>query len=420
MNAAAGEEILPTIRILNPEEKPVPLAATIPAKSADSPKNPYAERPPWVVDRGDGVLRCYIGTGFTASFDVRSGASILRNADALVSTSARIASISALDEMNLPSPKALRKRPEYWRSHYYGIMTVHRTTFPKTGEPILAAVLHGENKDVVIAKKWAQRKGHEFWQWPNTLLPESTTPLQMDEHYFGFIGLAWAPANESNGGFMAHDQGPILWPQAGYIDADGAQASHGVRHAYGLINGGFLYVFYLDTTDNEIRAARAPLDHLFERGAFRLLANGAYSQPALPEGFDPANKSFLKRKPGRADPILPGAPRSMRFQAARLRGTPYFLGIEHRLIKVDGKGSYEAWLHLSRDLIHWSDGTAIPGSRAAQYAGAIGQRPVLVNRDYSCLEEVDPDGFYIAGRSGRLKAGGIQLRFTRIALESKP
>ena len=145
VGAAAGPEALPTIRILNPEEQPIPLAATIPAKSADLPKNPFPERPPWVADRGDGMLRCYIGTGFSASFDVRSGASILRDADALLSGTARTASISVLDEMNLPT-------------------------------------------------------------------------------------------NEAKGGFMVHDQGPILWPQTGYIDADAAQASHGARHAYGLID----------------------------------------------------------------------------------------------------------------------------------------------------------------------------------------
>lgn len=416
-----AEETAPLaeIRVLNPDEPTKPLKAKIPKWCPGYPKGSFAERPPWVVRLDNGTLRCFIGTNHAEAYNVRPGRSLVADADALDPETGQLASLGLLRAMDYPAPDELRKQPEYWRSHYYGVTTVHRVAHPKTGEPCLVAVLHGENKDMSWSKKWAEKNHHRWWFYPNTLLPAPETPPKENERsgrYFGFVGLAWCPQSEAGGAdFMAHDLGPVVWPQAGYLDADGKQCSRGVRHPYGFVAGDWFYIFYLDTTDGAIRAARAPLKSLFEPGAFRLCYRGEFSQPALPPDVRSEDHAGLKQEPGPSGAMLPGAPRSARFVATHIQGTPYFLGVEHRQFGEHGENVYEVWLHVSRDLIHWSKGTPVPGTRGGYYASELGQRPIAVNRDYTAHDEIDPRGFYLAARKLRTRSG-IYVRFTEIEL----
>jgi hypothetical protein len=417
---SAGEtSSLLEIRVLNPEEATKPLEADIPTSCPGFRQGSSAERPPWVVRLDNGTLRCFIGTSHAEAYNVRPGRSLLSDRDALQPETGQLASLGLLLAMDYPAPDQLRKRPEYWRTHYYGVTSVHRVAHPQTGEPCLVAVLHGENNDRSWSKQWAEKNHHSSWFYPNTLLPVPEGPPKENEmfgRYFGFVGLAWCPEREAGGAdFMAHDLGPVVWPEAGYLDAEGNQCSQGVRHPYGFVQGDWFYIFYLDTKDCTIRAARAPLKSLFEPAAFRLCCQGQFGEPALPSALPSGDRVCLTQKPGRSDAVLPGRPRSMRFQATHIKGTPYFLGVEHREFNRGGEAIYEVWLHLSRDLIHWSEGTPVPGTRGGYYASELGQRPVAVNRDYSAHDEIDPKGFYLAGRKLRVRSG-IYVRFTQIEL----
>jgi hypothetical protein len=424
---------LPEIRITNPEAPCKPLAVKIPESHPDWPRGPHAERPLWVVRLNDDTKLCFIGTNHVIAYKIRPGHSILSDSNALDLNSGHLVSRGLVPRgpVEWPSPESVMEDPRYWQHHYYGASTVHLIDHPKTGKPCLVTFLHGENSDFPNLERQLRWRNENFQgkelKW--TFYPCSILPLPFSEDqpqnrksYFAFVGMAWSPVDESGKvDFMKHDLGPVVWPVKPYLDSDDHYLSTGVRHPYGFVHEGYIYVYYKfeeDITgganaDGAIRVARASLDSLFEPGAFKVYHDGAFNEPALPVGFEKTDRRYLKRAGGQADPILPGNPNSHRFQVAKLKGTPYFLGVEHRVYYEEDREFYEVWLHLSGDLVHWSRGTPVPGTAGSKYNSRLGHRPILVNKDYTGHELVDPDGFYIAAKRG---AKGTFVRFTSIEL----
>jgi hypothetical protein len=271
---------------------------------------------------------------------------------------------------------------------------------------MLIALLHGENKDMKWSPEWARKNNRKWYLWPSTILPPLGDESEERDSYCAFVGLAWSPLDEAAGAnFMEHDLGPVIWPQQPYLDDQGLKVTTGVRHPYGFVNEGFFYAYYKDHVDGSIRVARAPLDRILEPGSLKVFSDGAFREPALPSDFRKGDRSFLKMRGGKGDPVLPGGFNSARFQVSKLEGTPYFLGIEHRQSSEAGRAFYEVWLHISKDLVNWSRGTPVPGTGGSQYNSRLGQRPILVNRDYTGHEEIDPNGFYIAGKRDPGRSG---------------
>jgi len=100
------------------------------------------------------------------------------------------------------------------------------------------------------------------------------------EGYNGFVttGLraASTPSSWVGRGRLrdSEDNGPVIWPSAGYVDDRGRKVSWGVRHPSSFVHDGYLYIFYLDTSDSPdvnhgiIKVARSPLSAKGAPGSF--------------------------------------------------------------------------------------------------------------------------------------------------------
>ena len=219
--------------------------------------------------------------------------------------------------------------------------------------------------------------------------------------YNGFISLSEAPYVASNGyaSMIWSNLGPIVWPDDGYVNANGTKASVGVREPtfFAPPSNDYLYVYYLDgshSTHFGIKVARARISDIPTLGAhaFYSYSNGSFSQAALPAGFSAASiSSFYSVKGPDATALFSDNP--MRFAVASIKGTSEYLGV---LEYQGSKGPWTVALTASTDLIHWS--TPIP---VAQNAGGwdLGNLhyPIFIDQSGWSNTSVDANSFYIEG-----------------------
>ncbi|MHB1460921.1 MAG: hypothetical protein ACYC1M_06560 [Armatimonadota bacterium] len=384
---------LPVMRITNPEAAFIPMAAKLPSQA-------YCEVPPWVVNTNLGPLFSFT-TGYSYSQLARPDRNLLRDADTLYPETAFRSSAGVIFEQDTPPPALMNSIP-YWRRNYYGVFSMHCLKHPRTGEMCHLAILHGENKNERV---WP---GVEY---DNTILPPrkykedeySGVPRKGGDYrdnwssYFGFVGMAWCPRSEMNGWrFMSHDEGPVLWPSVGYLSADGKQAGCGLRHPSSIVHDGHLYVFYLESwpvkpapgRQGGIKLARAPLDRLWTTGSFRNWFGGGCKEPSLPHGFSKLDRRCLSQPGGRSDKLFPE--NAVRFSVARVRDKQMFVGVEER----QTESRFALYLRCSEDLTHWSDGVLVPGTERGWADGY--HYPILMNREMTSCELIDPDGFLLA------------------------
>jgi len=373
-----------------------------PRHCAAKPPAGYAECPPWLLSLGN-TVRFYFTTNNTFSADLIDGKSFLSDIDALDPATARLVTTDTLGRgtARMLLPEEIDPKP-YWRHIYYGLFTAHLVDMPAAGEKAVIGIIHGENKNEIL----------NGYRYDNTVKPPQEYSL--DQYcgytpeggyrdywpaYFGFIGMAYSPLSEKAGSnLLGHDLGPIVWPSDGYLRDDHEQASAGVRHPSSIVEGGYLYVYYLDESRSSedgrqqgIKVARAKLDPMAEPGDFYTYYAGEFGESALPENFDRNDRSFFYEKGGRSSKVIPT--NAVRFSVAKVKGTPYYLGVEERL-ELGDMGIY---LRASTDLVNWSDGVLVPGTKFDEWISGLYHYPIMVNRDFTSNTEIDADGFYILG-----------------------
>ncbi len=408
---------LPEVTITNPEARFQLAEATLPAQA-------YPETPPWVLEMDHGP-RYYITTSQTWSVEGRTDRSILTDKDALRLDSAYLASSGNVSQEDRPPPELLNPIT-YWRRNYYGVFSAHLLTGNPTQPKRVVAFLHGENKNERV---WP---GIEY---PNTVLPsrrysardysgynQQTGNYEDAWHaYFGFIGMAWCPLDERCGqSLMAHDEGPVIWPSTGYLTASGRQATRGVRHPSSIIHEGFIYLYYLECGDNAapdgrqpgMKCARAPVSSLGKPGSFICWFRDGFREPSLPNGFQRLNRRCLHQRGGRSSRVIDTW--CVRFTPVRLEGTPWFLGVEER----QDQAGFDIYLRLSRDLVHWSSGTAVPGARQDWASGY--HYPIALDQSLRRSDAVRSDGFWLAASHATSSTASPRIALRHMALRLPP
>ncbi len=425
----AADDSPPSPPVLKAVGKPFVLPVKMPPSE---PNGAYTEVPAWVATDESGP-RYFLPTGFTYVAKPKPGKSILTDADAFGDTPAILASQEDTRASGYADPSRLNPNL-VWRRNYYGIYSAHLLEPGLDGKRGYLAILHGENKNEAFPDK------NRYYD--NTVLPSRSYKIP-DEYsgwfdgsyrdywpaYFAFVSAAWSPADENDGcNFDAHDLGPIVWPSAGYVTANGGKAGNGLRAPSSIIEGGYIYVYYLDGCSTEvegresgIKVSRAPISNDGMPGPFMNYYNGSFSEPSLPAGFTKDNaRAFLSSCGGKSSKVHPDLGwNTNRFSVAKLEGTDCFISVEERFQNQDGSMVFLDYLRLSKDLVHWSEAAALPGTESRNGTGF--DNPVLANEDFTSNTLVSPKAFYAIGSGwvdAKMKAIKVCLDMEKQAKDS--
>ena len=295
-----------------------------------------------------------------------------------------------------------------WRRNYYGSFSSH-ILHPNSPEAVIVSINHGENKNEIVNNQKLQNTVN-----PQILVENCASGYVGSQYqdcwdaYHAFVGLSWVEYTaQSNWGQKTHtDLGPIVWPSDGYLSASGQKTSlGGVRHPSSIIYNGFLYVFYLDTSNNSqsgrgwgIKVARAPIPTIGipQPQDFRVLSNGQFSQPSLPSGLTLNNiASFYNQPGGLSDCIIGCNHDVVRFSVAKINNTNYFLGVEEY-----NDPNWKIDLYISSDLIHWKNPANLISKDGDWNTGNL-HYPIFLDKTGWNNTQIDSDEFYILGSTSQ-------------------
>jgi hypothetical protein len=320
------------------------------------------------------------------------------------------------------SPAEAARLGQDWGRSYQGVFSALKLSRPWRGYDLFT-VLHGENKN--------ERFGSSLYaNTVNTnISPASCASGYAGENYDdcwpaynAFISLrlantASAPAGEA---IESLDLGPILWPTMGYRHGD-EKTSSGLRHPSVIVHGGYLYIFYTDTSQSNedgrrggVHVARMalPTSDTPPMSAAIPYYDGAFSDsnPSLPRGFSKDRiDEFYDRPGGRASELWPRSWQVVRFAVARINGTSAFIGVEEF---VAGR-EWGIRLRVSSDLLRWSNPVAVPGehSHDGWNRGTL-HYPVFSDLSGQTSVDIDPSGFYLLGtRQARPVRQQVSIEF---------
>lgn len=390
--------------------------------AAELQPTPAFETPPVLIEGSPGLFFASTGWSWLCSAAVgHVGPNLVLDSQhcGLFSTPSRIDPAS---RKNLTPGEAVKVGSDWARS-YRGVFSAFRLNKPSRDYDFLALV-HGENKN--------ERLGQLLYT--NTvdqnLTPQSCASgvnggsyVDCWAAYNGFISLllgstkAW---QDNAGAVPPRDLGPILWPAAGYL-RPGAKASGGVRHPTAIVNQGFVYIYYLDSSQGQdpgrkagLRLARMPEPDGNATRAPQSVNwfDGAFSpeNSSLPPGFDKDNiRAFYDKPGGRSSELWPNSWQTAHFSVARIRGRSEFLGVEEH---IDGK-NWGVRLRLSPNLADWSAPIDVPGATSNQgWGGGTLHYPALRDLSGGGNQEIDPSGFYVigSGKGGQITRRRISIR----------
>lgn len=408
-----------------------------------------AEVTPWAFN--DGSANAW--TGFLVS----------TNSSYQCATPDNIFSLSSLTKLSATNTCRLRLQsqleedinltsdPTPWRFGYYGAQSGEVTNAGGSNYT-LYSINHGEHSNI---------PANTFQNSSCISAPDigygtldCNDPNNSWGSYNAFVSMSsmpWTSPNLSGNAFFT-DLGPITWPSNGYVETiDGVTVKAtdgGVRHPTSIVHDGYLYIFYEDMSQGDesagtgpgMKVARAPVTGTgVDPRSFKTYYNGAFTDWALPSGFDSSRASdFYASKGGRSNiifpdqtmvlqPAVPGTKRTdMRkeqqvpmFAVAKVSGTEWFLGVG---LEVN-KG---VTLRLSKDLVHWSLPSIIPGTEIIDYwnQGADFEHlpleyPRLMNAAGNNSSVIDANDFYIVGMTITDLGGTTQktMQFIRLKLE---
>jgi hypothetical protein len=325
---------------------------------------------------------------------------------------------------DLPPPEDITA-PE-WARNYYGAFTAHALRPDDPDSPLLVFA-HGENKNEDLGGIL----------YTNTINTDATdysgyddTGFYVDawDAYNAFIGstVFATPSAAFTDGPSVTDNGPVVWPSTGYLDATGAKTSEGVRHPSSIVFNGFVYLFYLDESHGDdpdrhagIKVARAPLDRAGAPGSFFAFYAGGFGEPALPIDYSVSRLHAALAQPGPRTTAILGldSANDVRFSVAQVvpspSGAPLFVGVEEHGGDDDGTGWWVA-LRLSANLTDWSAPVQVPGIAAATWEDGSLNYPIFLDENGTTNTTISPNGFYLVGTHDS------QTNLVHIAIELVP
>lgn len=294
----------------------------------------------------------------------------------------------------------MARRDVMHMSHYAGIFSAHAITMGDKAK--IVSFVHGENK------------GPE-----NSMMPGVSDPW---DSYFSFVNLAWVDNTLDNswGWQSYHDEGPVLWPSAGYTNPSGtAKTSQGIRHPSSIIHDNYLYIFYKEENlpsvwgigkDPGVKLARVALGDVLHPSAYEVFFDGSWI-PSLPYGLNKTNIHQYRGVPGAPSSVVTGGYETHRFSVAKVRNTDYFLGVEEYAI---GNQVIIA-LRKSYDLVNWGPRYEVWRDYGGWESGRV-HYPIFLDKDGWTNTEIDEDRFFILGSFSNIPDWG---RLSRLSLTLK-
>lgn len=293
----------------------------------------------------------------------------------------------------------------HWRRNYNGIFSAHVVDHAPSGQQILFALSHGENKNEKIDEYLYQntvRPDFIINENDNSTYSGGKPYKESWKSYFGFLNGNWISYSKENewGSAYLHDIGPVAWPSAGYLRADGTQASKGLRHPSSIIHGDYLYIYVIDESHDGkggVKLIRAHLNELLTPAKYESWSKSGWL-PALPEGFTKERASdYFKKHGPRNSPVFAPGRNTIRFSVAKMKGTDEFIGVEE-YIMGSGDHTIKAAFRFSKDLIHWS--ARMPFYAADDWSSSTLRYPIFLDREGTSNTEIDLEEFYVLGASG--------------------
>ncbi|MBI3985755.1 MAG: hypothetical protein HY343_02455, partial [Lentisphaerae bacterium] len=295
------------LRIKNPD-------APIIDPKMPGPRNGYLgnECPPSVVTAA-GRRHIFIACGRTMAVEVPVDTHLLREPN-VFQHSDPVWAIGGFDAEiimgRLPLNARYDRQTMYWRKNYCGAYSVDVMPADAGHPEWVFSINHCENKNEVMSTR--SRVGTYYFHnsinlndpaGPGTCSGPGPNGVynEYQPGYFGLVTMAYAPVTaETQGGveLYKNDQGPILWPQTGFLAPDGKAVAQGFTHAHphpsSLIaedpkdGKTYLYVFAnIDSTRPDkqcmVGAARSPIESRGLPGTYLNFCQGDYTEPSLPD-----------------------------------------------------------------------------------------------------------------------------------------
>jgi hypothetical protein len=297
-----------------------------------------------------------------------------------------------------------------WRNDYYSVYSAQYINHPAAG---------------TVSIGFAEGENHHQ---PSTGQPTSPCDWMEGNASTTYLCLTWTPNTPATnwGHQYFTDEGPIIWPAAGYRLPNGQKSSLGCANNTSIQgDDGYLYIFYKDQSCYElsvqmgpgrlpgIKVARAPISDALNPHAYQTYyqdASGVVQwNQSLPAGFNKDNIGSYLNTPGpQGTPILETDRDYTRFAVARVVGgaTNYYMGLGNYPDPDDSKmwwdPAKQIWqrpqvtcLKFSTDLIHWVGDREI--YRETYYGTSKFNYPIFLNADGWSNTTIDENNFYIIG-----------------------
>ncbi len=312
---------------------------------------------------------------------------------------------------------SMSKQEADWGRNYLGAFSAVKLPWAWRGYDAIA-IMHGENKNETIGTEtYANTVDTEVDPKACTSGYAGGTYSECYAAYNGFISVRLFDSSGANR--PPQDLGPILWSTMPYR-TNGKKTSYGLRHPSAVVDGGFLYIFYVDGAQSpeigreagfHVARMAIPKNDAEEFGEAAPYYNGAFQGRSLPPGFDKARiRTFYDRAGSPASDLWAGGWRTARFAVSRIQGERRFIGVDW----LSAAGVTDVRLRVSDDLVNWSGPVSLSTakSRSDSSDGPM-LYPVLTNLTGD-TSMIDPAAFYILGSSSDaqhavLKQIGVSL-----------
>lgn len=387
---------------------------------ADGANSFYAEIPPWVVKGG--YFQYFFSTQFTSTWSSKWSMSSPRNETKSVGNMSDYGPFWVLSPSNwwgkFYDPNYLNSnsyiysqqwKAYHWRRNYNGIFSAHVIKQPISGQQIIFAVSHGENKNAITDNYIYQNTVRPSYiinpKDPKTYSGELNGVFTDSwESYFGFLNGNWIPydANHDWGNQYLNDLGPIAWPSAGYVNSNNTQASAGLRHPSSIVYGNYIYIYVCDESRDGtggVKLIRCMLSNLLNPLFYETWSEIKGWIPSLPNGFskNTCASYFAKRGPMNT-PVFPNERNTVKFTIAKFKNTNQFIGVEQYNDDYDNNRAKLAF-RFSSDLIHWSKRIDFYTNSTLKWSELPLKYPIFLSSDGTSNTDIDLNDFFVIGTS---------------------
>ncbi|MBC5992308.1 T9SS type A sorting domain-containing protein [Pontibacter cellulosilyticus] len=307
----------------------------------------------------------------------------------------------------------------HWRRNYNGVFSAHIIN-GQNGGNIVFALSHGENKNEKIYDFLYQntvRPGFVINSSNPDTYSGGTPYADCWEAYFGFLNGNWASMKQDSSlsAQYFNDIGPVAWPSAGYVSADGEQLSQGLRHPSSIIHDGYIYIYVIDASmdgTGGVKLIRVKQEDAIVPQRYQTWSGKEWIA-ALPEGYtkDKIDSYFTVRGPANK-PVITNDKNTIRFTVARFNeSTNDFIAVEEY---INQDNTLQVAFRYSGDLINWSEREIIYS--AAGWGSSALRYPVFLNKNGLTDGSIDKEEFYVIGT--RDDGNVTKLHFVKHQLNS--